>query len=289
VSEDTIQNPPLADPQMAAICDDLEDETAELLKLIVPLSPLHWDLATPAEGWSVRDAVSHLAFFDGTGNLAATDPEAFAATAKALMADPDPGAGGITKGRAMRPVDVLNGFIRARSEMIANFRKLDAKTRLPWYGPAMGALSFATARLMETWAHGQDIADALGATRPQTARLKHIAHIGVKARPYSYLVNNKTLPDADVAVRLKAPDGSTWSWNDAAAGTNLITGNALDFCLVVTQRRHRSDTGLVATGPAAEEWIAFAQAFAGGAGAGRVPGQFPSTAAPVRSDPKTTK
>ena len=262
---------------MAAICDDLVAETEELLKLVMPLSPLHWDMGTPAEGWSIRDAISHLAFFDETGNLAATDPEAFAVSAKALMADPDPGAGGITRGRAIKPVEVLDWFIRARNNMIANFRGLDSKTRIPWYGPAMGALSFATARLMETWAHGQDVADAIGATRPATARLKHVAHIGVKARPFSYMINNKTVPPVEVAVQLRAPDSSTWSWNESAAGTDLISGNALDFCLVVTQRRHLADTGLVVTGPAATEWIAFAQAFAGGAGKGREPGQFPSS------------
>lgn len=279
MSEDPNTTPPGVDPQMAAICDDLEAETVELLKLIVPLSPLHWDLDTPATGWSVRDAVSHLTFFDETGALAATDPDAFAAGAKILMTNPDPGVGGITHGRAMKPVEVLNWFISARSSMIATFRTLDAKTRLPWYGPPMGALSFATARLMETWAHGQDIADTLGAKRPVTGRLRHIAHIGVRARPYSYLVNNRTLPPVEVAVRLVAPEGGTWSWNDDAADSNLVSGNALDFCLVVTQRRNIADTQLVASGDAAKEWIAFAQAFAGGAGSGRAPGQFASTSA----------
>ncbi len=256
---------------MAAICEDLEAETADLLKLIVGLAPKHWDMDTPAVGWSIRDSVSHLAFFDETGNLAATDAEAFAASAKELMASTDPGVGGITRGRSMKPVEVLNWFISARSNMIATFRSLDAKTRLPWYGPAMGALSFATARLMETWAHGQDVADALGATRPATARLKHIAHIGVRARPYSYMVNGKELPPVDVAVRLSAPDGSTWTWNDEAAEQNLVSGDALEFCLIVTQRRHLADTSLKVTGDAATEWMAFAQAFAGPAGTGREP------------------
>jgi uncharacterized protein (TIGR03084 family) len=256
---------------MAAICEDLEAETADLLRLIVGLSPLHWDLATPAEGWSIRDSVSHLAFFDETGNLAATDPDAFATSAKALMASTDPGVGGITRGRSIKSVEVLNWFISARSNMIASFRDLDAKTRLPWYGPAMGALSFATARLMETWAHGQDIADTLGATRPPSARLKHIAHIGIRARPFSYMINNKELPPVDVGVRLTAPDGSRWTWNDEAAEQNLISGDALDFCLIVTQRRHLLDTSLKVTGDEAHEWIAFAQAFAGAAGSGREP------------------
>ena len=256
---------------MAAICEDLEAETADLLKLIVGLSPKHWDLDTPADGWSVRDSVSHLAFFDATGTLAATNPEAFEASAKELMANRDPGIGGITQGRSMKPVEVLNWFISARASMIATFRGLDAKARLPWYGPAMGALSFATARLMETWAHGQDVADALGATRTPSARLKHVAHIGVRARPYSYRVNDIELPPVDVAVRLTAPDGSIWAWNEQAAPQNLISGDAQEFCLIVTQRRHLQDTSLQVSGAAASEWIAFAQAFAGPAGRGREP------------------
>jgi hypothetical protein len=40
---------------------------------------------------------------------------------------------------------------------------------------------------------------------------------------------------------------------------------------VVTQRRHRTDTGLVITGQTAGQWIAIAQAFAGAAGRGRPP------------------
>ena len=59
----------------------------------------------------------------------------------------------------------------------------------PWFGPPMSAASMATARLMETWAHGQDVADALGVDRQPTDRLRHVAHIGVRARDYAYHVN----------------------------------------------------------------------------------------------------
>ena len=41
-----------------------------------------------------------------------------------------------------------------------------------------------------------------------------------------------------------------------------MSGSALDFCLLVTQRRNRADTDLVATA-GAEEWLGIAQAFAG--------------------------
>jgi uncharacterized protein (TIGR03084 family) len=137
----------------------------------------------------------------------------------------------------------------------------------------MAARSFATARLMETWAHGQDVVDALKASRPATARLRHIAHIGVRARPYAYAVNGKTLPAGDVRVELDGPGGERWTWGDESS-SDRITGDALDFCLLVTQRRHRDDTALRVVGPAAQEWAAIAQAFAGPAGPGRKPGEY---------------
>ena len=87
---------------------------------------------------------------------------------------------------------------------------LDPSTRVPWYGPAMAARSFITARLMETWAHGQDVVDALGVARIPTARLRHVAHIGVRARPFSYAIHNMTMPAGDVAVRLTGPNGEEW-------------------------------------------------------------------------------
>ena len=52
-----------------------------------------------------------------------------------------------------------------------------------------------------------------------------------------------------------------------------MTGPALDFCLLVTQRRHRDDLALVIEGAAATEWMAIAQAFAGAAGTGRSPAE----------------
>jgi len=143
---------------------------------------------------------------------------------------------------------------------------------VPWYGPSMAARSFITARLMETWAHGQDVVDAVGGDRPPTARLKHVAHIGARARPFSYAINQRELPPVDVYVGLTAPDGSLWEWG--ASDVDRVTGPALDFCLAVTQRRHLADTALAVEGPAATEWMSFAQAFAGAAGEGRQPGQF---------------
>jgi uncharacterized protein (TIGR03084 family) len=264
---------PVVNP-MEAICDDLSAETADLLRIIIPLSPTQWDTATPAEGWTIRDTISHLAYFDETGNLAATDPEAFAASAKALVSRTEREEPSIEIGRAKSTNDVLNWFISARTAMTANFRNLDSKARLPWYGPAMGAMSFATARLMETWAHGQDVADTIGVTRKPTDRLRHVAHIGVRARAFSYATNRRDTPDGDIKVILTGPNGDRWAWNEALDDANVVKGSALDFCLAVTQRRHLNDTALSVTGPLAQDWMGIAQAFAGAPGTGRQPGQF---------------
>ena len=110
--------------------------------------------------------------------------------------------------------------------------------------------------------------DALGITRQPTARLKHIAHLGVRTRGFSYAVRGKPVPAGEVRVTLTAPDGSTWEWG---SGDDAIEGSAEDFCLRVTQRRHRADTDLVATGPLADDWLDNAQCFAGPPTDGRPP------------------
>ena len=148
------------------------------------------------------------------------------------------------------------------------YRAVDPGRRLPWYGPDMTPASSVSARLMETWAHGQDIVDAIGAERVATRRLRHVADLGIRAMPYSYAVNHLLPPTEPIRVELNAPEGGQWSWGSADA-VNRVSGDALDFCLVVTQRRHPDDTAMVVTGPVAQQWISVAQAFAGPAGPGR--------------------
>jgi uncharacterized protein (TIGR03084 family) len=134
----------------------------------------------------------------------------------------------------------------------------------------MSAASSVTARLMETWAHGQDIADALGTARTATARLRHVAHLGVRTLGFSFMLRGQPVPSAPVRVELTGPDGDSWTWGPADAA-DRVHGDALEFCLLVTQRRHRLDTSLRAAGPVADAWLDLAQAFAGPPGPGRSP------------------
>jgi uncharacterized protein (TIGR03084 family) len=259
---------------MDAITADLVAEHDSLDALVSALPPAAWEVPTPAAGWAVRDQISHLRFFDDRAILAITDPEAFVADAKQILASA--GDPSVEHGRSVPPEQLLEDWREGRARMVNVLNGLDPNARIVWYGPAMAARSFATARLMETWAHGQDVADAVGVHRLPTARLRHVAHIGVRARPFSYATRNRPVPDGDVYVSLDPPGGGEpWTWGDeAAADHDLVTGPALDFCLVVTQRRHLDDTALVADGPLAEDWMEIAQAFAGPPGTGRAPGQF---------------
>jgi uncharacterized protein (TIGR03084 family) len=256
---------------LSALTADLVAETAWLDEVLGALSPAQWRLRTPAPGWTVADQVSHLAYFDEATLLSIRDPDLFRLDAEALAGRgsdfPDQIA---AEYRHLGGAELLRWFRAARLALLDGYASADPDARLPWYGLDMGLASSVTARLMETWAHGQDIADTLGIERPATGRLRHVAHLGVRSLPYSYLVNGLPQPDAPIRVELAAPDGGQWAWGPGDAA-DRVTGTALDFCLVVTQRRHRTDTGLVISGQTAGQWIAIAQAFAGAAGRGRPP------------------
>ena len=252
------------DSDLSPLLDDLAAEHDALDAVVAPLDPSGWDQPTPAAGWAVRHQISHLGFFDLRAAMAATDPAAFEAERDAMLADPK--AFDLAGEWSALPGDeLLVAWRGARRDLLAAFVGVDPRARLPWYGPPMSARSFLTARLMETWAHGTDVADAVGAALPATDRLRHIAHLGVVTRGWSYAVRGIEAPTTEVFVSLEPPaGGEPWTWG-AAASVDFVTGPALDFCHVVTQRRLVGETALMATGGPAAEWLAIAQAFAGGA------------------------
>lgn len=258
---------------MNALCDDLAAEQAVVDGLVAGLDTTGWATPTPAEGWAVRDQIAHLAYFDRAAVMAATDPDAFQGELELALSEPGYDWRCVMEGQELGDDGTLAWWRTGRERFHAVFRPMDPKHRVPWYGPPMSAASKVTARIMECWAHGQDVADALGATRPATDRLRHVAHIGVGARPFSYLVRGKEAPAGEVRVELRGPSGDTWTWGPDGAA-DVVRGSALDFCLLVTQRRHLYDLDVTAEGPLASEWLSIAQAFAGPPGTGRKPGQF---------------
>ncbi|MFJ8696816.1 TIGR03084 family metal-binding protein [Streptomyces roseolilacinus] len=253
------------------VLDDLRDESEELDRLVAGLGSAGWARATPAAGWSVAHQIAHLAWTDETALTAATAPDDFAAH----VAEAAAGGHGFVdraaeEGARTEPSALLERWRTGRARLREALRSLPDGARVPWYGPPMSGASLATARLMETWAHGQDVADALGVAREPTARLRHVARIGRRARDYAYAVRGLTPPDGEFRVVLDAPDGTVWTYGPEDAA-QYVTGPALDFCLLVTRRAHRADLALRAHGPDADRWLDIAQAFAGPPGAGRPP------------------
>ena len=262
---------------IAALAADLHAETTALDALLLPLDAAGWATPTPAPGWSVHDQISHLAYFDDATRLAVCDDEWFSTEREHALLDVDAYTNEIAAWfRDLPPSELFAWFHRARDEMVAMFLTMDPAERVPWFGPSMSAPAALTARIMETWAHGQDVADALGATRAPTPALRQVAHICVRALPNSFRTHRLPVPEgAGRAVRvvLTGPDGDEWVWGETDA-PDRVTGDAVEFCMVATQRRHVADTSLLVVGPVAEQWMTIAQAFAGPAGAGRSPGQF---------------
>ena len=254
-----------------ALLADLAAEQAALDSVVAPLDDQQLRAATLADGWDIADTISHLAGFDEAATLSLTDPDAFVAELERLIAAAeDPITGYTARGRSMAPSAVVTWWQDGRRALLDAAAVTDPKARVPWYGPPMSAMSFITARLMETWAHGVDVYDAVGVEIPATDRLRHVAHIGVGARAYSYAVQGLDAPDSPISVTLAAPSGAEWQWGPSDA-VDRVEGDALDFCLVVTQRRHLDDVALRIDGAVATQWMSFAQAFAGGAGTGRPP------------------
>jgi enediyne biosynthesis protein E11 len=262
---------------MAVVNDVLADLTAEgddLEQTVADLNSSQWALQTPAPGWTIAHQIAHLASTDGMVALAASDPaeferrvpqanEDFDAVIEASLAEQLSGS----------PDELLARWRTQRAAARTALAAVPAGQKVPWLVMPMSAASLATTRLMEMFAHGQDIVDALGVTRAPTDRIRHVARFGVRTRDFSFLARGLTPPAEEFRVELTAPSGALWQFgpDDAA---QRVTGPAVDFCLLVTKRRHRDDLALIATGPDANRWLDIAQAYGGPPGAGRAPGQF---------------
>jgi uncharacterized protein (TIGR03084 family) len=259
------------DDPTSSVIDDMREESEELDSLVADLGDDLWAAPTPAPGWSVAHQIAHLAWTDRAALAAIGDREAFDAKVRQALADADgyiDAQAALGAGRP--PAQVLAAWRESRAELEAALRAVPRGTKIPWFGPPMSAASMATARLMETWAHGQDVADALGVERRPTGRLRHIARLGARTRDFAFLVNGLPLPREEFRLELAFPGGELWTSGPSDA-TQRVTGSGPDFCRLVTQRAHRDDLDLHADGPDADRWLDVAQCFAGPPGGGREP------------------
>ena len=263
-----------------ALRADLLAEQASLDTVLAALEAAQWHRATPSAGWDVADQIGHLAYFDRAAALAITDPERFTGELEAflervLAVGMDQYT--LAAMRALSPHELLATWREQRAALEAAAATLTPAARVPWYGPSMSATSFLTARLMEVWAHGHDVDEALGAVRPASDRVRHIVQLGFITRGWSYRVRGESPPEGTVRLELTSSSLELWTWGDDDAD-DVVRGPAEDFCLVVTQRRHLDDTSLT-TGELGRHWLVRAQAFAGAATNGPPPRSTRATTA----------
>jgi uncharacterized protein (TIGR03084 family) len=254
-----------------ALLADLAAESGDLDTLVAGLGPAGWRTPTPATGWTVAHQLAHLAWTDDIALLAVREPGRFSAWRTEIADATDVST--VVDREAERLVatagdELLHRWRDGRTALAGALRAAPAGSRLPWFGPPMSPASMATARLMETWAHGLDVADAIGGRPAPTGRLLHIARLAVRTRDFSFGRLGRPAPTEEFRVELTAPDGDTWAFGPPDAG-QLVTGPALDLCLLAVRRVHRADTALVATGQDADAWLDVVQAFAGPSGDGR--------------------
>jgi len=253
----------------SSVVADLRAESDDLDALVAELPASRWSIDTPAQGWTIAHQIAHLLWTDQVALLAVTDEAAFAGVVADAAQNPTGFVDAAAEDLAQTaPAQLLADWRATRAALHEALPVVEDGRKLPWFGPPMSAASMATARLMETWAHGLDVADALGVTRAPTARLRSIAHIGVRTRDFAYTVHGLTPPSAPFHVKLTAPDGSEWTWGPEDAAQR-VSGPAEHFCMLVTQRRPRADLDIDAVGPDARQWLTIAQAFAGPPGPGR--------------------
>lgn len=251
---------------MVAEAADFRAESQALHDLLASRADIDWSRPTQFKGWTFDNVLRHLHFWNIAADLSLSDEDGF----DRMVANFRSGPG---RGEPMTAVEarVLDGL--AGPELLAawqahftamtdRFLAADPKQRLKWVGPTMSARSSITARLMETWAHGQEVYDALGVVRRNEDRIRSICVLGINTFGWTFMNRKLEVPSPVPQLRLTAPSGEVWEWNTDNAD-DVVEGPAEDFCQVVTQVRALEDVKLAVRGPIATQWMAFAQCFAG--------------------------
>lgn len=249
---------------------DFKAESQAVAAILTELNDDAYQTVTQFKDWTIYDIIAHLHLWNMAADWTLNAPDKFTA----LMGDViKVFQGGKTHQDLQREWCVNEGldtgtklyaaWIEGYENVAEKYAAADPDKRVKWGGPDMSVRSCIIARQMETWAHAQAIFDVLGQTRVDADRLKNVAHIGVTTYSWSFKVNSREPLLPKPYIRLTAPSGDVWEWNEPQAD-NTLEGSATEFCQVVTQCRNIGDTALTTTGEAAAQWMQIAQCFAGG-------------------------
>ena len=246
--------------------EDFLAESNALHALIEGLTDTEFERPTAFKGWTLNNVIRHLHVWNHAADLSLIEGDSFAA----FYAQVGESLAGGLRDFEERWLEGLSGPALAEAwrdfytEMAGRFGAADPSLRVKWAGPDMSVRSSITARLMETWAHGQEVYDELGVVRINEDRIRNIVVLGNNTYAWTYAVREMTAPDPIPYLLLTAPSGEVWTSNQPSA-EERIEGPAEAFCQVVTQVRNVADTQLRVTGANATDWMSRAQCFAGSA------------------------
>lgn len=260
--------------QLENVVADLTADGDELDRLVAPLTEEQWRTPTPAPGWTIAHQIAHLTATFRMAGLAAADPAAFEALTSRLSSNFSANVdAALAEFLASPPSELLARWREERVRAGRAILALPPDAVVPWLVNPLSPAVLACAGMMELFGHGQDVADALGVQRSHSDRLRNIVGFAVRTWDFGYQARKLTPPATPFRFEIVGPSGARWDFGPEDAA-NRISGPAVDFCLLVTRRRHHADLSVTAEGDDAVAWLEIAQAYRGPAGEGRKPGQF---------------
>lgn len=226
---------------------DLAQEQQAFADLLATLDERDWCRPSAAEGWTVRDQVAHLADTeDVAADTLSGGPRGFAAAVAPYRAAEDFTAAGCRRGDSLSPVELTAWWERASARTRALLTTCDEGDRVAW-GFGMPARTFAAARQMEHWAHGLDIADALGVPVPESSRLRRVAALGLSSLRYALSRARVAWPSGrTLRLQLSTVDGLAAEFGPRDA-TDVLRGPMLGWCRVATRRAERCSPAALET------------------------------------------
>jgi uncharacterized protein (TIGR03084 family) len=237
------------------VLDDLRAEQVVLDDLLAASGAGDWQRPTPADGWTITDTVRHLLVAERAATRSVRDGIDFVGDATGAEAASPPREHG----------ELLAAWREARTSTLDAMCSRALDERVPWGGRTMSVRSLATARLMETWAHGLDCFAAVDAVAVDTDRLVHVAWLGRQTLPYAFAVagEDPPAPPELLRVELDAPSGDQWSFGPTDS-PHVVRGPAGTWCRVVTHRlRAPAPNDLLATAGLAADSVRVARAYLG--------------------------
>ena len=245
---------------------DFKNESDSLYKILKNIKVDAFSKETQFKSWTINDVLYHLHVWNKAALLSLKSESKFQEFLQDFIS-------AVKSGTSPRDYEKKLSENKVGQELLLlwkkNYEKVsdefsisDPKSRVKWAGPDMSVRSSITARLMETWAHGQEIYDQLGLNRVEDDRIRNIVVIGMNTFGWTFRNRNLVVPQKMPRLFLLSPSKIKWEWNEDNKEDSII-GNASEFCQVVTQVRNINDTSLKVTGNIAKKWMSIAQCFAG--------------------------